>query len=731
MSQPAQKAKKKKKERQPKVFEHNYAKVTQIPELVEVILSSLNQRTLRLTASHVCRLWRTVAQSLMVKSATITLDPANKHQLDPLNKNKFDQGVIDNIKGAHILVIKPPVSDPYWGALGPPRLGTLQHQALMDQLNNLAQEKELKIVDLQIRYYMDYQANILPLLTITGFQLTSLTMEKMRFGEFLPLDEILLLCPRVLHVTIGQATASYYRLWPTDDSDHPAPPSLPGRIPLRSLSLQAIGIETDCLLRLLHAAPALTDMELTELIGGTTATPSSDTSTLQNHPPSPSSSPFPLNNSDLKKQDLVSWSNMAAMEKIASASPQITRLTISMNKPSKIKSAERIRILQKFPSLRHWTTPSFDISSHTLENIRTTIADRVTSLEITGRLNQEIVGRALHQYLCGSPHLQHLRAPGMKISVAWLDVEGILDRDGQYRQRRDDDKFSSFEDEQLQARVWMTSNLKTLHLGFGAGPHGSYRFVSHAASRMIYGYISKTCPRLRDMAISGSGLLLGLDGGVSLLSRLQELRRLVVITGSEEELKKDDLGWLALDLDPARNVEKKKLLERFITVEDWPIYSRTPFKSTLLSQDIPSKGRQKHLKPTIKPTVPNSRRYRDRTWSDGDTETDSEDEEEVVPRSMKKATKMISSPSTSTEEGADYMMSGVDMRGLGHLQDIAAMFQSRANKRWQCFPELEYLEFRNVGHRQADDNSTTEQWVKAIRPRIEFKCAVQDYHILW
>ncbi|KAG0279354.1 hypothetical protein BGZ95_001479 [Linnemannia exigua] len=738
MSQPAKKASKKKKERAAKVFDHNYAKVTQVPELVELILSFLNQRTLRLTASLVCRLWRNAALPLLDQPAIITLDPANQHQQDPFNKDKFDQRAIDSIKGARVLIIKPPIADPYWGILGPSRLGPVHHQALMDRLNELARERELRVIDLQIRYNMYYQADVLPLLVITGHQLTSLCLKRMHFQEFFPLDEILLLCPRVLHVTVSNVVPSFYRLWPSDEPDHPAPASLPDRIPLRSLSLQAIGIETECLLRLLRATPALTDLELTKLIGGTTTTQPPTTSSSQASPqyaPLSSTSSYPPNSSALKKQDLISWSNMESIEKIASASLKITRLSISMNKPSKIKSVERVRILQKFPSLTHWASPSFDISSRTLETIRTTFADRVTSLEITGHLNQDIVGKALHQYLCRTPHLQDLRAPEIQVSVAWLDVEGILDRDARYRRRREDDNHSSFsvEDEQLHARVWMTGNLKTLHLGFGAGSYGSSSFASHVASRMVYGYISKTCPRLRDLSISSSGLLLSLEGGVSLLSRLQDLRRLVVYTNSSEDLKKDDLGWLALDLDPARNVEKKRLMERFITVEDRTIYSRTPFKSTLLSQDMPSKGRQKHLKPTIKPTVPNSRRYRERESSDSDTETDLDNDEEGFLRSKfiakKKATKMTSPSSTASEDqDADYMMSGADMRALGHLQDIGTMFQKRATKRWQCWPELEYLEFQNSSHPQLDDNKTVEGWVQAIRPRLEFKCLARVFH---
>ncbi|KAK3834915.1 MAG: hypothetical protein JOS17DRAFT_738159, partial [Linnemannia elongata] len=745
MSQPAQKAKRKKKERAPKIFDHNYAKVTQVPELVEHILSFLSQRSLRLTASLVCRLWHKLALPFLVRPATIILDPANQAQLDPLNKDrdKFDLKAIESIRGARVLVIKPPVADPYWGRLGPPRLGPLHHQAFMEQLEHLAQQKELRVVDVQILYYMDYQTDILPLLTITGFQLTNLQLKQMHFAEFFPLDRILLLCPKLLHLKISQVIPSYYRLADTSDSDHPPPPSLPGRIPLRTLSLEGIGIETECLLRLLRVAPALTDLALTMLKseGSSTTTSAPEPQMyIQHSPPPLSSSP----SAPLKKQDLISWSNMVDVERIATLSPQIARLSISMTKPSKVKSAELVQVLQKFPALTHWTSPSFDISSQTLEAFRTcTFADRMTSLEITGHLNQEIVGRALHQYLCGAIHLQHLRASGMQVSIAWLDVEGVLNKDGRYRRRRDDDKSSSSSSyssggqhqEQLQSRVWATSNLKTLHLGFGAGRDGDRRFDSHEGSRMIYGYISKTCPRLQDLLISSAGLLLSLEGGVSLLSKLRELRRAVVITESREELKKDDLDWLALDLDPARNVEKKRLLEWFVTIEDHTIYSLTPFQSTLLSQDQPLKGRQKNLKPTIKEVLSRNHRYREQKRKGSDTETGSDIEEADHPTFFKKKKPSMATNSTHShaaeddDDTPDYMMSGADMRGLGHLQDIGAMFLNRAKQRWQCWPELEYLEFQNYPYRQLDDNDTIMKWVRTIRPRIEFKCVAVQFHL--
>ena len=208
-----------------------------------------------------------------------------------------------------------------------------------------------------------------------------------------------------------------------------------------------------------------------------------------------------------------------------------------------------------------------------------------------------------------------------------------------------------------------------------------------------------------------------------------------MITESREDLKKDDLDWLALDLEPARNVEKKRLLERFVTIEDHTIYSQTPFQSTLLSQDQPLKGRQKNLKPTIKEVLSRNQRYREQKRKGSDTETGSDTEEADHPTFFKQKKKPSrttnSTPSHAVEDdddSPDYMMSGADMRGLGHLQDIGAMFLNRAKQRWQCWPELEYLEFQNYPYRQLDDNDTIMKWVRTIRPRIEFKCvAVRSF----
>ncbi|KAF9090071.1 hypothetical protein BGX29_011692 [Mortierella sp. GBA35] len=716
MSQPAQKSKKKKKEKAPKVFSHNYVKVFQVPELVEHILSLLDQRSLHLTALLVCRLWYKAALPLIHRSATIVLDPPYRDLSDPLGKDNYDKDAIDDIQGARILIIKPPVADPYWGIRGPPRLTKIHHQALMNRLNDLAQQQELNIIDLRILYYMDYQSDVLPILTVTGAKLTTIRLSQMQFQECLPLDEILLLCPRLLHLRISQRVsqpaghrlAACYCLRNTRNQSSPLP--LPDHLQLRSLSLDGFGIEADYLLRLLRIAPALTDLRLSQMKGGETI-PESDQLFLPEH------------SRTLRSQDLVSWTNDTFFEQLATTSPQITRLSISMIKPSKIKSLDLVKILQRFPALAHWETPDIDISSQTLDTFRTTIADRVTSLEITGELNQDVVGRALHKYLGGTPHLQHLRAQNVYVSVAWLDVEGILDNDGQYRWQKDNGQSGqSGGDEQLQTRVWMTRNLKTLHLGFGTGTNGSSDFHSYEASRMVYGYISKTCPRLRDLSISNPGLLLCLEGGASLLSRLQELRRVVVMTASKEKLKKEDLDWLALDLDPARKVEKKRLMERFVTVEDRTIYSRTPFRSTLLSQDLPLKGRQQHLRPTIKEAQSTDRRYRDNV-SNSESETDEDtDTTESGDRIKSKETRKKKGPPKDTNEAPDYMMAGVDMRDLGHLQDIAAMFKSRAAQRWQCWPELEYLEFQSYPYSQLDDNETIVKWAQAIRPRIQFKC---------
>ncbi|KAF9953292.1 hypothetical protein BGZ65_004774, partial [Modicella reniformis] len=75
---------------------------------------------------------------------------------------------------------------------------------------------------------------------------------------------------------------------------------------------------------------------------------------------------------------------------------------------------------------------------------------------------------------------------------------------------------------------------------------------------MIYAYMTKCCPRLRDISIRYSDLNFELESGLCLLSELKDLEKLVLATTASHSLTDHDLDWLST-IDP----RKQPMLEKF------------------------------------------------------------------------------------------------------------------------------------------------------------------------
>ncbi|KAF9909543.1 hypothetical protein EC991_008368 [Linnemannia zychae] len=167
------------------------------------------------------------------------------------------------------------------------------------------------------------------------------------------------------------------------------------------------------------------------------------------------------------------------------------------------------------------------LSPSILQMIRTT-PNVVTTLELRRDDMNTAVG--LQEYLCSSPHLLHLLAPHTELSVHNLDIYQRLP----HRWIRVD------ETGRLRAvsRTWACRNLQTLYLAFHS--YGSGRIESAIVSRIIFGYISRVCPQVRDVEIYGldvfslraqehkPSLCMRLEGGLCFLARLRHMRRLRV-----------------------------------------------------------------------------------------------------------------------------------------------------------------------------------------------------------
>ncbi|KAF9906069.1 hypothetical protein EC991_001077 [Linnemannia zychae] len=220
--------------------------------------------------------------------------------------------------------------------------------------------------------------------------------------------------------------------------------------------------------------------------------------------------------------------------------------------------------LQKIcPTTSDWTLWAPDITPLSLEKLalRTSF---VTTLELCWKPQQNRVcctgdlldtPRLLHDLLCTSPQLIYLKSLKAPLRPQYMDLY-----DGQ------DDRFGSDTHGQLTLPpIWACRGLETLHIEL----HGIFD------PRVLFGYISRVLPRLEELYIirpdhcetSNAMLLhtsslLWLKGGFCLLSRLQYLERLFVISEKRdlraaEDCKRMELSWIT-DTSSAEDKEQRQ-----------------------------------------------------------------------------------------------------------------------------------------------------------------------------
>ncbi|KAG0270309.1 hypothetical protein BGZ95_001734, partial [Linnemannia exigua] len=147
----------------------------------------------------------------------------------------------------------------------------------------------------------------------------------------------------------------------------------------------------------------------------------------------------------------------------------------------------REKVLVAAPRSREWAFRSYDLTPIVTSYLRE-IPNVVTTLELLapGRPDPNF-GLELHQYLCASPHLLHLKASQSVCLIERMDI---------HRRWSPSSRAGILVDR--QAGIWACRNLKTLHirvhnLGSSAIQDSPVR------SRILFGYISRVLPELRDL----------------------------------------------------------------------------------------------------------------------------------------------------------------------------------------------------------------------------------------
>ncbi|KAG9072873.1 hypothetical protein KI688_000654 [Linnemannia hyalina] len=157
----------------------------------------------------------------------------------------------------------------------------------------------------------------------------------------------------------------------------------------------------------------------------------------------------------------------------------------------------------------------------------------LTSLEL---LHNGNCSSTLHDFLCNSHHLIHLKAPMTLYSVEHMDLHGRL-LNAPYPGRNRPPTKAGVSPPTPPPGIWKCRNLRTLHVSIITPDTSSRRKRSGPCpefSRIAFGYISRVCPQLRDLMLLDElspeypTLDMRLQGGFCLLGRLKHLEKLKI-----------------------------------------------------------------------------------------------------------------------------------------------------------------------------------------------------------
>ncbi|KAF9963030.1 hypothetical protein BGZ65_006401 [Modicella reniformis] len=493
---------------------------------------------------------------------------------------------------------------------------TLQNRARMDLISSIqkmTEVRELSLLELHIESLDDFQRFLWPVLQNTTM-LTSLRLKKCHRLEELYVDcDVHLSRPRLIIVLYPEPSNNDLDYNYNGHNLNPKAGQLqknilPKGIRLKRLHLRDVLFQKSTLRAILDAAS-----DLHELMIQTPAI----LQPLTTHP-APTNIGGGTSSTDIEYsgEDWVSCDKLEFFQDIGMQYQQLTSLHFT-RAHHRYTEAQIRTILASFPKASRWSLVWRDLPDGILRDLNSCVgynphalqgmsmnaspraySNHLTSLEIVPSADwTPRWGSALHEFLCSSPLLEHLRAGSIAYYVENLDLNGLLPKqDDCYTLIEDEDddvdndqvglcdfarndlsKNTPSNTDAIPRKVWACRKLKTLHLEFTRRRHlqhynalrsaytttasSNSSSTSHSArtssrsptiilensprlSRIVYGYIARFCPRLQDLLIRGYRLNMTLQGGFCLLTRLRELRKVAISQYDCQFKEKDILPWI-------------------------------------------------------------------------------------------------------------------------------------------------------------------------------------------
>ncbi|KAG0258322.1 hypothetical protein BGZ95_005007, partial [Linnemannia exigua] len=504
--------------------------------ILVIIFSHLTDETLRNSVAPVCRLWLQAVRNVLVREVVWY------SEWDFVQLSR----VLCNLAGAERLVCYYPFTKHSAESLlveALQKLETANQQQLNQngrEISGEAQEQEQdrssrsskQPQQSQLVYHKNVPLQYLELVT-TQFSstpldrfpfpstLTTLKLTLVRgYVKDFSLTKILTMCPLLIafQAKLLSTSTITVHLEPfertSEQEEQPRP------LVLRSLILQGLRLELARIRSLLSLTPQLKELKLIDMAMGWPYVWSPLFTYLQTLPIKLESTHFSYNNR-------------------ASHETEMETKTTLQSKTSE------------------WSLWGLDVQTTLLQSLELS-TNLVTKLELHWSHRPQSYGSAchgpdlslapniIHNFLCNSPHLVHVKIVKSVFMIRNMDLFGRRTFGDLTAEKETVTGYLDPESGNSSASghpgIWQCRNLKTLQFEINA--HLDVVPLSFAVqSRILFGYISRVCPKLEDLHISWPSvcvynnrngvsytprLSLQLEGGICLLARLKSLRRLKI-----------------------------------------------------------------------------------------------------------------------------------------------------------------------------------------------------------
>lgn len=524
----------------------------ELPHIVDAIFSYLSQFSLRHCVRLVCKQWRAFAAPL--------IDPIDDGDVwsDDLSEKSL-QGVMARLERKTILRVQLRLAtSDAWVASN--------WAILLDTIQTLRTKSLMRIQTLHLAGSLFPESRFYPLLPLLSDSLAEIRMERIIHVDT-HIGTILALCPRLrtFHISCSNSTCKIVHNTAPPWSGTPESVTGLGPLRLEDLKIKHMHIEQVVLETIITRSPHLRTIRLIELTG----------------------------ENSLSAEGLPDRGSLIQL--VADSCPRLEIFHFSANKECLTEDAwigitargnnntltrrgsSRLRTVLESVQLQYqptddphglWELPNDcdknnndrpryalslsaqDIHSGTSKLLQP-IVNNLTRLEILSTTEPlyyspaTALSHILHEYLCSSPLLAHLVAPGVFYRSEYMELRGEVGLDGLYQPRHWNSTTSHPPAgvRRTAKRVWACRRLQTLHIFFGSTPQEEASAVN---SRILFGYITRVCPDLQELVIRKTALHVELEGGMCLLTRLHKLQRLTVASlmhATRFEIQ--DIEWMA------------------------------------------------------------------------------------------------------------------------------------------------------------------------------------------